>query len=116
MDDATTSSPSPMGGNTDAGVEATAVANACADTIGDPDVRRPRNRLSSRRATLVHLDRCESGAWGHHGQAENAKSGKSRQVPVSPRLPAVLKMIEHDPAGNLIHQPRTSSATGSAGR
>jgi integrase len=33
-------------------------------------------------------------------RAENAKSGRSRQIPISPRLLAILKMIEHDPAGN----------------
>ena len=37
-------------------------------------------------------------------RAEKAKSGKSRQIPLSPRLKAVLKMIEHDPAGNP-HKP-----------
>jgi integrase len=33
-------------------------------------------------------------------RAENAKSGKSRQIPISPRLRGVLAMIQHDPAGN----------------
>ena len=37
-------------------------------------------------------------------RADNAKSGKSRQIPISPRLGAILKMIEHDPAGNP-HKP-----------
>jgi integrase len=40
-------------------------------------------------------------------RAENAKSGKSRDIPISPRLRGVLKMIEHDPAGNP-HKPTAS--------
>jgi integrase len=37
-------------------------------------------------------------------RAENAKSGRSRQIPISPRLLAVLKMIENDPSGKP-HKP-----------
>jgi integrase len=53
-----------------------------------------------------------SFTWGdvslHRGvlsvRAENAKSGKARDIPISPRLRGVLQMIEHDPAGNP-HKP-----------
>jgi integrase len=37
-------------------------------------------------------------------RAENAKSGVSRAVPISPRLRGVLAMIDSDPAGNT-HKP-----------
>jgi integrase len=45
-------------------------------------------------------------------RAENAKSGESRGIPISPTLRAVLDMIRHDPAGRL--QPPGAHVFGDA--
>ena len=47
-------------------------------------------------------------------RAENVKTQTTLQKPISPRLRAVLKMIEHDPAGILTSRARMSSAMPSA--
>jgi hypothetical protein len=49
-------------------------------------------------------------------RSENAKSGKARQVPISPRLRGILGMINTDPDGRHTSRPRSSSATLSVDR